>query len=144
MSTRPMDLANAYAPLVAESIGARSISTRLTERNRDPRRLTGVAEFILEMRRNRDAHFPDGLFGEPAWDVMLVLFAAGERKNDLHQAEVIAAARVPKTTAGRVFARLEADGLIGRRKGRDTRKRYLALTDDGRKRMTSFLGNLSV
>ncbi|MFS6809957.1 hypothetical protein, partial [Staphylococcus aureus] len=134
---RPMGLAKAYAPLAIEPAGPRAIAARLTERNCDPRRLTVLAAFVLEMRRNRDAYFPDGLFGEPAWDVLLVLFAAGERKQELHQAEVIALAHVPKTTAGRVFARLEEDGLVGRRKGRDIRKRYLALTEDGRKRMTS-------
>lgn len=65
---------------------------------------------ILDIRRERSAIFGEGLFSDPAWDILLELLAArlGRRKTTLSSLNRIA----PKSVIGRWVALLEERGLI--------------------------------
>jgi hypothetical protein len=65
---------------------------------------------ILDIRRQRSAIFGEGLFSDPAWDILLELLAArlGSRKTTLSSLERIA----PKSVIGRWIAVLEERGLV--------------------------------
>lgn len=90
---------------------------------------------IYRARRARARCFPDhaDLFGEPAWDVLLDLYIAGERGEQVSVSSVGVAADVPSTTALRWIGMLTERGLIERSAdGRDGRRKFLALTAAGK------------
>lgn len=50
-------------------------------------------------RRMRDNNFPDGLFGEPAWDCLLDLYLALLEEREISVTDVCVAASVPRAAA---------------------------------------------
>jgi hypothetical protein len=97
--------------------------------------LRAVAERLYAERRRRDEHFPPGLFGEPAWDLLLVLYIAHEDGRDLGLDEAFAAARVEPPDGPALVERLEAAGLVQRR---GAHARRLALTAPGADRLADY------
>jgi hypothetical protein len=96
-------------------------------------------ERVYSERRRRDALFPDGLFGEPAWDLLLALFTAREKGEEMILCAAYRAAHVSDTTGRRLLDQLEKEGLISRRRAPDSRKtRLVELTPDAVERMTEF------
>ena len=67
-------------------------------------------ESILQVRRKRAELFGAGLFSDPAWDILLELFAAelGKRKIGLADLAPIA----PRSTLARWLAKLEEMSLV--------------------------------
>ena len=65
---------------------------------------------ILRLRRSRSDQLGSGLFSDPAWDILLQLFAAKLRGHKLRLAEV--AADVPSSTLARWATLLQERGLI--------------------------------
>ena len=101
--------------------------------------LRGMAERLYLQRRKRDEHFPPGLFGEPAWDLLLALFVAREDGRSLSLAEAYEAAQV-KPAAGRALvARMESEGLLVRDRGERGRKRRVRLTSGAVERLSDYL-----
>jgi len=87
------------------------------------------AEAIHQARRARAAVFgrPD-LFGEPAWDLLLELFAAHHKGRQVSISSACIAAAVPATTALRWIDRLEHLGLLQRTRDKsDGRRSYISL-----------------
>lgn len=94
---------------------------------------------ILKLRRNRDRHFEAALFADPAWDILLELYAAELGQQRLSVSSVCLGAGVPATTALRWIGILENKGLIQRRADRlDGRRVFLLLTCAGIEAMDSF------
>lgn len=80
-------------------------------------------------RRQRDVAFGHELFGEPAWDMLLYLYAAHLRGEFVATSSLARASAVPPTTALRWVAHLEQAKLIERcTLKRDGRVRLLKLT----------------
>lgn len=78
---------------------------------------------VLERRREREAIFGANLFGEPAWDMLLQLYAttlAGGRECITSLCE---ASAVPMTTGLRTLRHLEDRGLILRERDKFNRRR---------------------
>jgi hypothetical protein len=99
-----------------------------------------LAERLYAERRRRDALFPDGLFGEPAWDLLLAMFVAREKGQATILCKAYKAAGVTDTTGRRLLDRMEADGLITRRRAPRSRKmRIVELTDLAVERLTDYL-----
>ena len=67
---------------------------------------------LYGVRRERHQFFDNGLFGEPAWDILLILYWAEMEQLRLTVSNVCEAAHVPPTTALRWISKLEADGMI--------------------------------
>jgi hypothetical protein len=98
------------------------------------------AECLYAERRRRDALFPDGLFGEPAWDLLLAMFVARDRNQAMILCKAYKAAGVTDTTGRRLLDRMEADGLITRRRAPRSRKmRIVELTELAVERLTDYL-----
>jgi DNA-binding MarR family transcriptional regulator len=96
-------------------------------------------ERVYAERRRRDALFPEGIFGEPAWDLLLALFTAHETGETMILCEAYRVAHVSDTTGRRLLDQLEKEGLISRRRAPDSRKtRLVELTPDAVERMTEF------
>ena len=98
------------------------------------------AERFYAERRRRDALFPDGLFGEPAWDLLLAMFVARDSNQAMILCKAYKAAGVTDTTGRRLLDRMEADGLITRRRAPRSRKmRIVELTELAVERLTDYL-----
>jgi hypothetical protein len=99
------------------------------------------ADRLYAERRRRDSLFPDGLFGEPAWDLLLAMFAAREKGQAMILCKAYKAAGVSDTTGRRLLDRMEGDGLITRRRAPRSRKmRVVELTDEAAERLVDYLG----
>ncbi|WP_428678664.1 MarR family transcriptional regulator [Sphingopyxis sp.] len=92
------------------------------ERTIDRQRAKAVRR-MLRQRRMREQYFPADLFADPAWDMLLDLYAARLERQPVSVSSLCIAAAVPATTALRwiktmtdagLFLR-EADPLDGRR-----------------------------
>ena len=105
--------------------------------------LAAMAERLYQERRRREDYFPPGLFGEPAWDLILALFMAREEGRWLSVAEAYEAAAVKPAAGRRLIARLERSGMVARIRGQeDRRKRYVQLTANASERLTDYLTRL--
>ena len=83
-------------------------------------------------RRTRDKFFgTSNLFADPAWDILIDLFIAGEKGRAISVSSACIAAAVPSTTALRWVGILEQNGLISRRHDpNDKRRVFIALTPE--------------
>lgn len=75
---------------------------------------TGVRA-MLKMRRLRDQFFDGELFADPAWDMLLELYAAELGQQRISTGRLCVAAAVPTTTALRWISTLENKGLVERK-----------------------------
>jgi DNA-binding MarR family transcriptional regulator len=77
-----------------------------------------LSDFVsraIHTRRLRNRHFPESLFGEPAWDMLLELLHAGIEKRELTVPQLCEAVGVPGAIALRWLNSLANEGLVVRR-----------------------------
>ncbi|MGE0715947.1 MAG: response regulator [Alphaproteobacteria bacterium] len=100
---------------------------------------------IIQSRQARDRHFPQHLFADPAWDMLLDLTLAKLSSKEISVSSVCLAAGVPQSTALRRLQDLERSGLVRRRRDRDDRRRiFVELTEDAMQRIFRFLTVISM
>ncbi len=110
-----------------------------------PDRLTYLARTILAERQRRARCFDPTLFGEPAWDMLLALYAGEEESGRQTIGQLIRWVEVPQTTALRWIAHLERRGLVIRRPHpTDLRIVFIELTETARARLEEYLAGLSI
>lgn len=98
------------------------------------------AKLVLDTYSHRTNFFPDGLFADPAWDMLLDLMHARLNGKQISVSSLCIAARVPATTALRRIGDLVATGLAKRVKDvSDGRRVFIELTPDGVLRMERYL-----
>jgi len=98
----------------------------------------------LHARREREGIFGEGLFFEPAWDMLLELFVAHLEGRKITVKNACVASAVPQTTALRYIAHLVERGLIVRqRHPADSRSSHLVLTDEGCAKMIDYVSRAS-
>jgi len=99
-----------------------------------------LARDYLKFRRMRDQAFPPNLFADPAWDILLDLFACAHESREVSISSACIAANVPFTTALRYVKLLDQAGLIERRDDEgDRRRQLLRLTPEATSRLTAVL-----
>lgn len=106
------------------------------------RRHLNTAVRLYKERRARDAHIPSAkdLWGDPAWDMLLDLFIAGEEGRLVSISSASIGACVPSTTGLRCIGQLMDTGLLRRTSDPfDRRRGMLQLTEDGRVAMRGYL-----
>lgn len=97
----------------------------------NPHLLATAAAEIYRMRRARDRLMPEGLMGEPGWDILLALYS--EDSNGITVSSLCYGSAVPQSTALRWIGVLEAQGLVSRAEHhRDDRIALVSLTEQGR------------
>jgi DNA-binding MarR family transcriptional regulator len=108
----------------------------------DPSGYRMVAD-ILRLRRLRDKLFGGDLFGEPAWDMLLEVYAAEWTGRKLSVSGACYASGVPSSTALRWILRLERDGWL-RRIGdpSDRRRSWLILSEEAHKKICDLLSRM--
>lgn len=98
------------------------------------------ARVILRVRRKREALFGSGLFGEPAWDMLLELYATELAGQRARAADLCCISGVPSSTALRWLRMLENHGWVTRLPDRrDARESFLSLTGKSRIAMERFI-----
>lgn len=97
----------------------------------------------IRARRLRDQHFGAGLFEDPAWDILLDLFAADLEGAQVSVSSLCIAASVAPTTALRWIAKLTDSGLLERHPDPfDRRRAYMELSPDAGRAMRSHVAAL--
>ena len=100
---------------------------------------------ILRFRRLRDRLLGHDLFGEPAWDILLELFAAKGSGKKLSVSGACYASGVPSSTALRWIVRLEKEAWIQRVDDPlDGRRSWLALTDRAERCIREFVSQMAI
>lgn len=95
---------------------------------------------IIRLRRLREQLFPNDLFGDPAWDILLDLMAARLEHRNVSVSSLCIAAAVAPTTALRWIAKMTEQGWLERRPDpHDQRRVYIVLSDEAAGLMTEYL-----
>jgi hypothetical protein len=98
---------------------------------------------IIKMRRVRDQYFSNDLFADPAWDILLDLFAARLEGRKVSVSSLCIAAAVPPTTALRWLTGMTENGLLERHQDpSDARRVFIALSDDSTAKLTAYFDDV--
>jgi len=101
-----------------------------------------LAEELYRNRRRRAQHFSQRLFGEPAWDILLDLYAAAARGEMVSVSNACRAADAPASTALRWLQHLEDECLVERTADpTDARRHFVQLTKRGAERMHAYFAD---
>jgi hypothetical protein len=88
-------------------------------------------DWVLDARRARARYFPEDLFAEPAWDMLLDLFRCELRGRRLSTSDLCLGAGVPGTTALRWISAMVQKGVLIREPDRfDGRRVFIKLAPD--------------
>jgi hypothetical protein len=94
---------------------------------------------VIRARRLRAQFFAEELFADPAWDMLLDLFAADLERRQVSVSSLCIAAAVPPTTALRWIGTLHDAGLFERQADpSDRRRAYIGLSAKGLEGMRSY------
>jgi DNA-binding MarR family transcriptional regulator len=101
--------------------------------------LLGRARAILAVRRQRETIFKKAIFGEPAWDMLLLLYiGTSESRRTIGRLGELA--RISKSTALRWIDYLDRQGLVRREQHpTDRRAVFVELTPKGRQAIDLYL-----
>ncbi len=103
--------------------------------------LAGKVRSAIKARRMRDQFFEPALFADPAWDMLLDLFAARLEHARVSVSSLCIAAAVPPTTALRWISTLSLTGLIEREADPlDKRRAFIRLSDEASTGMRAYVG----
>ncbi|ALR19945.1 winged helix DNA-binding protein [Sphingobium baderi] len=95
----------------------------------------------LRVRRLRDEFLPGDLFADPAWDMLLDLFAARLGQERVSVSSLCIASAVPPTTALRWIRTLTEKGLLQRQADpHDGRRVFITLADSAAAALTRWFG----
>jgi DNA-binding MarR family transcriptional regulator len=98
---------------------------------------------IIAARRTREQILGASLFADPAWDMLLELYACTLEQRRLTVTDISSAAVVPVSTALRWLAKLLNDGLAARRGDPlDARRSWVELTQHGRSAMDRVVSSM--
>jgi DNA-binding MarR family transcriptional regulator len=98
---------------------------------------------LIRARRLRDQFFDEGLFEEPAWDMLLDLYAAELEHTRVSVSSLCIAAAVAPTTALRWIAKLTENGMMVRQPDPiDRRRAFIALAPSASSAMRGYMAAL--
>ena len=99
---------------------------------------------VIAERRLRDRFLDSDLFGEPAWDMLLDLYAARLEHQRVSVSSLCIAAAVPSTTALRWLRTLTESGLVVRRADpHDKRRVFIELGEPAARGLTGYFAELA-
>lgn len=102
--------------------------------------LVALARNVLAKRRLRSTFFEEGMFGEPAFDILLDMFVNGSTERPLTVTDVCVGAGVAPTTGLRYVAALVEQGLIIRtRDALDGRRSLIVLSGKAQEQVTRYI-----
>lgn len=97
----------------------------------------------IRQRRQREHFFPTDLFADPAWDMLLDLYAAYYENREISVSSLCIAASVPATTALRWIKSMADDGYLERIADPDDGRRiHVRLSETARRSLDDYYDNL--
>lgn len=116
------------------------------DRSAEPSQITPAhLHQMLAARRARSRFFPDALFADPAWDILLDLLNSRLTQRRVSISSVCVASNVPPTTALRWIKLLENDGLVSRRADPfDGRRFYIELTEKAEASLSRYFASVGL
>jgi hypothetical protein len=100
----------------------------------------GEIRGAIRARRIRNQFFDEALFADPAWDMLLDLFAAELEQRRVSVSSLCIAAAVPPTTALRWISTMHDAGLFQRHADpSDRRRAYIGLSQKGVEAMRGYV-----
>lgn len=110
----------------------------------DRGKLVSRARTMLTARRLRERHFNRIMFGEPAWDILLMLYLSEQSSGRLTMSRLAVWVETPLTTVVRWVNFLEEQGLVERRAHpTDRRTLFINLSEQGRAALDSYFGAIT-
>lgn len=98
---------------------------------------------IISARRARAKLISSDLFGEPAWDMLLNLYAMNVTFHKVSVSKSWTLFDAPQTTTSRYVQKLEEKGFVVRVKDRfDARRIWLELSEDAKARIELYLDEI--
>ena len=98
---------------------------------------------VLSARRARAKFFDADLFADPAWDILLEMYAAERGQRRISVSSLCVGSNVPSTTALRWIRMLEERGLLNRvGDPLDARRVFVSLSDKGSVAMAAYFQSL--
>jgi len=102
------------------------------------------AKYQYESRRVRERFFEKKIFGEPAWDMLLELYAGELNDEKISTTNLILSSSAPNSTALRWIKHLEDAGLVTKQSSHlDGRVQYQRITKNGFESMTKYFESVS-
>lgn len=100
---------------------------------------------IFLARRERRRFFDEAFFGEPAWDMLLLLCCASAKGTGVNASVLIHASGAPPSVARRWLSALEDEGLAVRRHSpQNIFFHVVELTAAGRSKMDEYLSRTAL
>lgn len=102
------------------------------------------ARKLIRQRRLRADFLPASLFAEPAWDMLLDLYAADYEGKPVAVSSLCIAANVPSTTALRSIDAMTRAGCLERRRDpKDARRIFVTLSAGARAGLDAYFGAIT-
>jgi DNA-binding MarR family transcriptional regulator len=118
------------------------IQEELRHQGADQCRLQQVRAYLAARRGARQA-FGAATFSDPAWDMLVQLYAHHLAQQSIALSKLCQAAHVPTATGQRWIKYLEQTGHVARKADKhDNRRQWLALTDSGLNKMEAYFRTL--
>lgn len=128
--------------LQVERLASAAIATNLAMGRNDPTTKMVRALRILKLRQTRQTIFGGTLFGEPAWDMLLQLYASTLSGKKECVSSLCVASGVPSTTALRWIRLLERNGWIEKNADPfDRRRTFVKPTQKSLQAIDKFFGH---
>lgn len=107
-------------------------------------RFVGIAKNQYDSRRVRERFFEKKIFGEPAWDMLLELYAGELNDEKISTSNLILSSSSPSSTALRWIKHLEDSGLVIKKSSHlDGRVQYQKITRTGFDSMTKYFESIA-
>lgn len=98
---------------------------------------------LIEARNDRANYFPEDMFADPAWDILLELTLAEQRQHRVTVTNLCVGSRVPQTTALRWIKHMTDLGWLVRRDDPlDARRKFVELSRETSGRMRAYLSSV--
>lgn len=134
-----------FSPAVRDPARGYRAEPELTAFGRYPPAETTSAAVrrVLRQRRMREQFFPADLFADPAWDMLLDLYAAQLEGQPVAVSSLCIAAAVPATTALRWIKTMTDTGMFERQSDpRDARRIFIGLSPKAAQAMERYFAAL--
>jgi DNA-binding MarR family transcriptional regulator len=116
---------------------------RPPEAGNDREALVARARILFNSRQLRDRYFGKALFGEPAWDILLLLYIAEQSLGRLTATRLAEQIGTPLTTVVRWLNHLELEQFVERQDHpTDRRIMFIKLLAKGRSALDSYLESI--
>ena len=98
---------------------------------------------LVRSHRERGSFFADGLFSDPAWNILLEAYSALVNQEPISIVGLCSASGVPESTAARWIRKLETDGWLTRvQDPLDGRRSWIQLSANGYEAMDRYFARL--